>query len=99
MESRPSPSPNMGRSSGMSDGASSSLRPVARSSFTSVLRAAASIRTRLEHREAAVHVERGPGEVAGVLGGEEQNGSRDLLRPAEAAERDVLLDALSLGLG
>src|SRR6185503_12639656 len=94
MESRPSPSPKIGESSGMSDGASSSRRPVARSSFTSVLRAPASIPPCLEHREAAVHVERRPREVARVLRGEEQHRRRDLLGTAEAAERHLALDVL-----
>src|SRR5213596_2599608 len=43
----------------------------------------------LEHREAAVHVKRRPGDVGGGGRGEEEDGGRDLLATGEAAERDL----------
>src|SRR5207245_2300700 len=43
----------------------------------------------LEHREAAVHVKRGPGDVGGRGRGEEEDGGGDLLGTGEAAERDL----------
>src|SRR5438045_7259045 len=89
IESSPSASPKIGASSGISLDAICSLRPVERSSFTSLRRASRSIHSRLEHREAAVHVERRPGHVRGGGRRQEEDGRRDLFEAREPPERDL----------
>src|SRR6266481_4895567 len=53
----------------------------------------------LEHREAAVHVKRGPGDVGGGGRGEEEDGGCDLLGTGEAAERDLPRELVAPRLG
>src|SRR5438094_1035001 len=53
----------------------------------------------LEHREAAVHVKRGPGDVGGGGRGEEEDGGCDLVGTGEAAERDLPRELVAPRLG
>src|SRR5262249_6594236 len=99
IESSPRPSPKMGESSGMSPGGRSSRSPVTRSCFTSAASASRSIARSLEHRETAVHVEGGPGQVRGCRRGKKENGTGDLVRIRETAERNLALAIPALRLG
>src|SRR5262249_56010552 len=56
-------------------------------------------RASLEHRETAVHVEGGPGQVRGCRRGKKENGTGDLVRIRETAERNLALQIPALRLG
>src|SRR5262249_31513621 len=96
IESRPSPSPKIGPSFAISVGPVSSRSPVTRSSFTSASNAFRSIAPRvLEHREATVHVDGGPGNIRRGRRREEKDHPGHLLRGAEATERYLALHRLA----